>query len=120
MYADDSVIYYSSKFVQSIETKLNEDLANVYKWFTNNFLMNEHSLVVIRWSAKFMLIGGHQRRKSCSNVSIGINGSDLERTDTFKYLGITINQNMTWSDHIEPAHRPFETCAYQTSFTTSC
>ena len=25
----------------------------------------------------------------------------LEWVDTFKYLGITINQNMTWSDHIE-------------------
>ena len=30
-----------------------------------------------------------------------INGSTLERVDTFKYLGITVNQNMTWSDHIE-------------------
>ena len=25
----------------------------------------------------------------------------LEWVDTFKYIGITINQNMTWSDHIE-------------------
>ena len=94
MYVDDTVIYYSSKSVQSIEAKLNEDLANVYKWFTDNFLsLNEKK-------SKFMLIGGHQRLKSCS-VSIGINGSDLERIDSFKYLGITINQNMTWSDHIE-------------------
>ena len=52
--------------------------------------------------SKFMLIGGHQRLKSCSAVSICINGSTLERVDTFKYLGITVNQNMTWSDHIEP------------------
>ena len=26
---------------------------------------------------------------------------NLERVDTFKYLGITVNQNMTCSDHIE-------------------
>ena len=39
--------------------------------------------------------------KSCSGVSIGISGTMLERVDTFKYLGITIDQNMTWSGHIE-------------------
>ena len=39
--------------------------------------------------------------ESCSGVSIGISGTMLERVDTFKYLGITIDQNMTWSGHIE-------------------
>ena len=39
--------------------------------------------------------------KSCSGVSIGISGTMLERVDTFKYLGLTIDQNMTWSGHIE-------------------
>ena len=65
MYADDTVMYYSES-VQSIEAKLNEDLANVYKWFTDNFLsFNENK-------SKLMLIGGRQRLKSCSGVSIGI------------------------------------------------
>ena len=48
-----------------------------------------------------MLIGGHQRLKFCTGVSIGINGIMFERVNTFKYLGITINENMTWNDHIE-------------------
>ena len=95
VYADDTVLYYSSESVTSIEAKLNDDLLNVHKWFTDNLLsLNEKK-------SKFMLIGGQQRLKSCSGVSININESILERTDTFKYLGITINQYMTWSDHIE-------------------
>ena len=85
MYADDTVLYYSSESVTSIEVKLNDDLLNVHKWFTDNLLsLNEKK-------SKFMLIGGQQRLKSCSGVSININESILERTDTFKYLGITIN-----------------------------
>ena len=95
MYADDTVIHYSSKSVKSIETKLNEDLLNVHKWFADNLLSLKEK------KSKFMLIGGHQRLKSCSAVSICINGSTLERVDTFKCLGIIVNQNMTWSDHIE-------------------
>ena len=38
MYADDTVIYFSSKSVKDIDGKLNEDLANVQKWFTDNLL----------------------------------------------------------------------------------
>ena len=65
MYADDTVIYFSSKSVKDIEEKLNEDLVNVQKWFTDNLLtLNEKK-------SKFMLIGGHQRLKSCSGVSMG-------------------------------------------------
>ena len=64
MYADATVIHYSSKSVKSIETKLNEDLLNVHKWFTDNLLsLNEKK-------SKFMLIGGHQRLKSCSAVHL--------------------------------------------------
>jgi retron-type reverse transcriptase len=52
MYADDTVIYFSSKSVKNIEGKLNEGLANVQKWFTDNLLtLNEKK-------SKFMLIGG--------------------------------------------------------------
>ena len=50
MYADDTVIHYSSKSVKSIETKLSEDLLNVHKWFMDNLLsLNEKK-------SKFMLI----------------------------------------------------------------
>ncbi len=59
MYADDTVFFFSSKSVKNIEGKLNEDLANVQKWFRDNLLtLNEKK-------SKFMLIGGHQRLKSC-------------------------------------------------------
>ena len=54
MYAGDTIVYYSSKSIQSIEAKFNEDLANVYKWFTGNFL----SLNATK--SKFMPICGHR------------------------------------------------------------
>ena len=54
MYADNTVLYYSSESVTSIEAKLNDDLLNVHKWFTDNLLtLNEKK-------SKFMLIGGQQ------------------------------------------------------------
>ena len=35
------------------------------------------------------------------SIYITINGYSVERTNSIKYLGIKINQNLSWSDHIE-------------------
>lgn len=38
LYADDTVIYYSSSMISDVESKLNADLANITDWFNSNFL----------------------------------------------------------------------------------
>ena len=35
------------------------------------------------------------------HVAVVIDNAPLECTDTFKYLGVTINKTMTWGDHVE-------------------
>ena len=39
MYADDTVIYYSSKSIQEIEKCINEDAERIHRWMTENFLI---------------------------------------------------------------------------------
>ena len=34
-----------------------------------------------------------------------VNNSQLEKVTTFKYLGVTINQHLTWHDHIDQIQR---------------
>ena len=38
LYADETVIYYSSNSIVELEHNLNSDLVNVYRWITNNHL----------------------------------------------------------------------------------
>ena len=38
LYADDTVIYYSSSMISDVESKLNADLANITDWFNSNRL----------------------------------------------------------------------------------
>lgn len=34
-------------------------------------------------------------------VNLNINDENIERTGHYKYLGVMINENLTWSDHVD-------------------
>ena len=38
LYADDTVLYYSSKDIKDLENKLNADLVALSRWFYDNLL----------------------------------------------------------------------------------
>ena len=47
------------------------------------------------------MIGSSKKIGPGSTLTIQIDMETLENTDSFTYLGITINTNLTWEDHIE-------------------
>ena len=48
-----------------------------------------------------MLIGSRQRLSTLSdNLSFEINGISLDRVSTTKSLGVLLDENLTWSSHI--------------------
>jgi hypothetical protein len=49
---------------------------------------------------KFVIYGSSRKVAKFDNVSITVNDSILDRINSFKYLGVTIQQNLTWSEHI--------------------
>ena len=44
---------------------------------------------------------GSSRKLKNTEISIKINQSALEKVDSYKYLGVTVNQRMNWTDHID-------------------
>ena len=95
LYADNRVIYLSSSCVTEIEIFINRDLSKLSLWFSTNCLTLNVS------KSKFILIGSPKKLSNCNDINVVIDNSLLECTDTFKYLGRTINQTMTWGDHVE-------------------
>ena len=49
----------------------------------------------------FILIGWPYELKTCENVNITIHGSSVKRSNSIKYLGIKINEKLSWSDQVE-------------------
>lgn len=91
MFADDTNLFFSSKNLTDLEKTINRELQNICLWFN----LNKLSLNVKK--TNFILFG-HSKRKKPMNICI--NDFKIDRTDKTKFLGVIINQTLTWSDHI--------------------
>ena len=97
LYADDtslnSIIKMFGNDNQSYT--INHELLLIYDWLNTNKL----SLNISK--TKYMLFRYSQRRSNTIPLlDIYIDGHKIDRVSTFDFLGVTINENLTWKDHI--------------------
>ena len=96
MYADDTHTAFASNNIQNINTVLNEDIARVEKWLTANKLTLNAS------ETEFMLIGSRQRLSTFHNPpSLMIDRTPITQVTSTKYLGVHIDQTLSWNVHVE-------------------
>ena len=88
MYADDTHLTYADNDIYSLEASLNRDLLNINNWLLAN------KLTLNMTKTEFMLIGSRQKLNSLSVLSdLEINGTQLNRVDFTKSLGVLIDEN---------------------------
>ena len=75
-----------------MESQVNFELQKVYNWLASNRL----SLNMDK--SKFMLISN---KKRIFPLSLNINELQLKECDSYKYLGIFIDKNLTWQAHVQ-------------------
>ena len=93
LYADDTLLYFGSKCVDTIETKLSEDFEQMISWLSSNYLFLNYK------KSKIMLIGIIQRLSS--TAAIKANDKVFERVYSFKYLGVVLDPCLSWNDHVD-------------------
>jgi hypothetical protein len=65
----------------------------------NGLISNKLTLHMTK--TEYVLIGSRQRLSTLSdNPSFEINGNPLDRVSTTKSLGVLLDENLTWSSHI--------------------
>ena len=95
-FADDTVLYCSNKTIEKIELKLNEDLKYVSEYFNvNELIMN------VSKGKTMSIIFGMQRRLSMvsRNLNLVYSGTQISPTIEYKYLGVSLDQSLTLSNH---------------------
>ena len=97
MFADDTNLFFSHSDINILFEKMNKELTNISNWFNANKL----SLNVKKTKYSFF----HKSSKKKDNVLLrllnrNINGLTVDRESSIKFLGVWIDQNLTWRNHI--------------------
>ena len=95
MYADDTHLSFATDNVLDIEQNLNQDPESVNEWLIANKLTLNQS------KTEFTLIGSRQRiRTFHSSPSLEIGGMPINQVSHTKYIGVYLDENLTWNEHI--------------------
>ena len=72
----------------------------VFDWHKASLLGNtKHHFIKVS-KCKFLLLGHSSHLGDFSSLLLSISGEDLELVDCYKYLGFTLNQCLSWKDHV--------------------
>ena len=98
MYADDTTLvsmletFGRTCNVKEIERNINVEISKVKTWLQSNKLQLNDS------KSKFMMFFKHP--KTLPKFNITANGNLIDQVSEFDFLGITIDENITWNPHI--------------------
>ena len=100
MYADDTSISYSSKSIAEINEAVNSDLKRLQNWLGGNKL----SLNVVKTQSMILGSSSNLRKHNSDNgdpkINLHINEDNLEMVGSTKYLGVQIDSELKWREHI--------------------
>ena len=92
LFADDTVLCAQNSDFLALEQEVNVELDKVFIWMASNRL----TLNVKK--TQYMVISNS---KKIPELSIKINKTPLMSCDSYKYLGIHFDKNLSWNDHIQ-------------------
>ena len=95
MYADDTTIYFNLEDFDNLtkETNINRELKKANIWLKLN------KLSLNTQKTKLMLF--HRKQKHLDKINVVINGIKINNVTAFNFLGIMLDENLSWKSHIE-------------------
>ena len=79
----------------NLENRANEQLTNIDIWLRSNKLSLNYS------KTTYLLINKPPRISVSSEFKLVINQNIIERATSVKYLGVYLDEKLTWSNHLQ-------------------
>ena len=99
LFADDTNLFFSHSDLTQATDIMNRELYNTTQWLNSNRL----SLNVKK--THFMVFKTPRKLIDTSNISIQISDESISQTKASKFLGIIIDENLTWKTHMNDIAR---------------
>ena len=97
MFADDTNLFHSDISIKTLFNTVNNELQNIHEWFKANKL----SLNITKTKYSFF----HPVQKSNTIPlrlpKLIIDTCEIKRETSIKFLGVLLDENLTWKPHIE-------------------
>ena len=93
MYADDTTVYTAGKCPTQVAQYLTNELQHLSTWCQANHLR----INPVKTTAMFLCRGRLQR---CGDAKIYLDGHPLENKSVTDYLGVTIDSQLTFRQHV--------------------
>ena len=95
LYADDTYLAMSDKDLDSLEIRANKEISKTDLWLRKNKLSLNYS------KSNYMIVKGNPKKTIDDNFKLIINNSALIRASSVKYLGLHIDEHLSWSAHLK-------------------
>src|SRR5688572_15107072 len=95
LFADDTNIFYSHSSLADLYQIVNAQLIHIADWFRANKL----SLNLDK--TNYILFRSHRKLSSINSYTLCIDGYPITQVTSSKFLGVILDQHLSWKDHIE-------------------
>ena len=99
MFADDTTVYVKHTDVSKISTLLQPEVDKLIEWAELNHM------VIHPQKTKYMLVTNRQKRQNLcvddTQMQVVIAGKNIDKVDSHKVLGVIIDHNLSWTNHID-------------------
>jgi hypothetical protein len=102
-FADDTAFLYISDTLASLKKDMEDDLTNIQFWLWDNKMFlnvtkTKYMLFSLRGSLDLPIrVKIHDQ---CNTSSDRCSCVELEKVDTFKYLGVLLDSQLSWKSHV--------------------
>lgn len=101
LYADDAILCYAADTLEELQALMQRDATLLHGWLCRNVLTVNAEKTV------YMTFGW---ARNLPDMNISIDGVAIKRVRTYKYLGLILDENLSFDrhiDHIKRVIRPF-------------
>ncbi len=105
LFADDTTVYRTGQDLDDLYTTVNSDLSQLTDWFRANQLS-------VNPSKTKSILFSKQKHVDLMNRSLVIDKEKLECVTNTKFLGIFIDEHMTWEYHIKHCQKKISSGVY--------
>ena len=95
IYADDTITHTAGKKLELVEPKLQISAGDFNAWCTDN------NMGVHYGKTHAFVVGSKHMTSANEGFFVTINEHSIESVSAQKHLGITIDKNLTWEQHID-------------------